>query len=595
MSYRNQAVVLLNLDAEIARADLLPQLPSQVAERIFFSIKDYDPPPIERLRSNDATMDWWGLGSSIQNLLAALPRTQQERPVDYHLAGRAPLSVFAMLGMELSAWQGPQSLYNPDKDNRWHRMTVGIGEKPASTETPFFDVQPALDRQHEAPGWVALCISRRGGPIDRGLIRRALHRELAGIEELATSRPKTVTEENAPLIAAEIRSVLDRLKTAYPQMSGLALFIEGAMQLAFLCGRQVNPKVFYAVRLYEFRGNRYELAFQLPWGTAPTRQVDPSPEADLRRRQTLSLILGGFDRLKRTLTPDDLPARFPGVHENAPQSREARAHQLLERLRSLKWEPEPAGHDFRLSVLRDHVQLGDGLLEALVHLPEEQQVRIGQLVLLHELLHFDQGLYHSNFHDIGRSGVALEEVDYIADVFSLETLSRWLLRCTSEAPSPGSQSGPTNPIAAITCGLITAALRGMQAFDVMEQGAYLHRLSERRLRRYLIWHFQLARADSLRSVPDLARLFGRSVVLELAPLDGFLDKDFDKHVRQTLPNRTQLVIVCEDTVRRFSHHERLLNLDVLLTSLRTFAHDVVQSAMRHVVEAEHHSFIPWRP
>jgi hypothetical protein len=38
----------------------------------------------------------------------------------------------------------------------------------------------------------------------------------------------------------------------------------------------------------------------------------------------------------------------------------------------------------------------------------------------------------------------------------------------------------------------------MQAFDRAEHGSRIGRLAERRLRRYLIWHLQLARARTIR-------------------------------------------------------------------------------------------------
>jgi hypothetical protein len=70
----------------------------------------------------------------------------------------------------------------------------------------------------------------------------------------------------------------------------------------------------------------------------------------------------------------------------------------------------------------------------------------------------------------------------------------------------------------------------MAAFDRMEQGDALARLPERRLRRYLLWSLQRARAEQVHSPAALDTLLGERLVVELAPLAGRLDPQGDKLV-----------------------------------------------------------------
>lgn len=576
MGYPDQAVVLLNVDAEIARNDLLPFLPTNPGERKFYSLSDFDPPPVGRSRFEDALLDWLALAAALQRLLEALPRTEPGRSVEYHIAARAPLSLVVMLGMGLSPWEGAQFIYNQDRTGAWHRIALGVphlATEETCTSQPFFDIQRPLFQVYEARGWVALCVSLRGGAVDRTPVRAALGPELGGIEELAVAVHKPLTAQNAQACGAELRRALSGLKTAYPNASGLALFIDGPIQLAYMLGREINPKVFSAVRVYHYRADRYELSLEFPWRVAKGPLVEHGAADILRRHETLVHILCGLEELQQQLLLSDLPENYPGRED------------YVARLRRLRISGQLQQRDFDLRLLRDEGQLGEGLVDVLSRMPPEMQQRIGRLLLLHELLHFDQGLYHSNFTDIGRAGIALEEVDYQADAFSIEVAVRWTLRQLGD--------GTASSVAACTEDYVRAALLGMQAFDEMEQGPRLWRLPDRRMRRYLAWHFQLQRAGTLRSLNDLAQFCRQRVVVDLAPLQGYLDRRYDKFVRSVQKGETQLIVVASGRLRRLAENPSL-NLSALLEAVCSFAHQDIQKAMRHVVEEHRQAFVPWR-
>ncbi|MFO0578867.1 MAG: SAVED domain-containing protein [Polyangia bacterium] len=580
MSLHNQAILLLDIDKPVARDSLLACIPGPHNERTFHVLSEQGIPPVDRLQADEVPIDWIDLGDAVHRLIESLPKSTEDRAVEYHIAGHGPLPVFTMLGIEMWSWGDAQAIHNQDRNTgAWHSFKVESpdGAQKAAEGTPFFDTRPSLASSVVAHGWLGLAVSVRGGPaVPREPLIKALDRELAGIEELSVRDHRVLTAENMPLAVHEIRTALSGLRGAYPNAQGVALFIDGPASLAFLVGRAINPKVWPQVRVYyHHRSGREELAFELPWRSPSQQRIGTKPEDIQRRQKALSVLVAGFEALKKTLRAEDLPETHPDPGA------------FVERMKPLEISRDPQGEIFRLTVMEDRIELSAGLLEAVTRLSEEDQKRFSHLLLLHELLHFEQGLYHSNYADIGRAGVALEEVDYVADAFSIETILRWHCR-----RDPGAEE----TIKELACQYIRTALRGMQAFDEMEQGPTMTRLAERRLRRYLIWHFQLQRAGTIRKLQDAKDLLRGRVILELAPLAGTLDRRYDKFVSGTILEEgvaTELVAICNGILARYGRNSSL-NLEALIEEVRRFDHGAIQKAMRHIVETKRKEFVPWR-
>lgn len=578
MSLPNQAILLIDIDKPVARDTLLGCIAGPHNERTFHLLSDQGLPPVHRLQADEAPIDWLDLGDAVHRLVESLPKPSEDRAVEYHIAGHGPLPVFTMLGVEMWSWGDAQSIHNQDRNTgTWHTFKVEqqAGAEQATPGTHFFDTRPALASSVIAHGWLGLAVSVRGGPpVPREHIAKALDKELAGMEELSVREHRILAAENMPLAVHEIRTALSGLRSAYPSAQGVALFIDGPASLAFLVGRAINPKVWPQVRVYyHHRSGREELVFELPWRSPSQQRIGSQPEDIERRKNVLNVLAAGFEALKETLSADDLPDTHP--------DRKA----FLDRLKPLEISRDPQGQIFRLTVLEDRIELGAGLLQAATRLDEEDQKRFSHILLLHELLHFEQGLFHSNYADIGRAGVALEEVDYLADAFSIETVLSWR-----------SRRDPGVNLKELTCQYIRTALRGMQAFDEMEQGPQMIRLAERRLRRYLIWHFQLQRAGTIRDMKDARAMLRGRVVLELAPLAGTLDRRYDKFVKGTVFDEevsTELVVICNGTLARIGRNSSL-NLESLIEDVRRFDHTEIQKAMRHAVETKRKEFVPWR-
>ena len=135
------------------------------------------------------------------------------------------------------------------------------------------------------------------------------------------------------------------------------------------------------------------------------------------------------------------------------------------------------------------------------------------------LLHHYQGLYSINYQGIGRAGVVLEEMDYVADAFAISTSVLLAIRI--------DRKGEKNPIDLLNDYLHTA-LETMEAFDRSEQDGKIKKLAERRLRRYLIWTMHLARVSGMKKYDKLngdqirqlvIKFLEPRLVVQIAPLN----------------------------------------------------------------------------
>jgi hypothetical protein len=133
-------------------------------------------------------------------------------------------------------------------------------------------------------------------------------------------------------------------------------------------------------------------------------------------------------------------------------------------------------------------------------LGQERWEEVVRLFLLHEGHHIGQGMGYAS-QGIGRAGMALGAADYDADAISVELCLRW--RGREDMAAMGA--------------VLDNLLWGLSLFDEIAAGLPLRKLKERRLRRYLIWHFQRARAHAADPRLPAARLRLREPVQLEAP------------------------------------------------------------------------------
>jgi hypothetical protein len=137
-----------------------------------------------------------------------------------------------------------------------------------------------------------------------------------------------------------------------------------------------------------------------------------------------------------------------------------------------------------------------------------------RLFLLHEVFHVQQGgLTSYNYSGSGRTGFVLESVDYDADAVAIQVALAW-----REAKQGGAvkDAGRTKTLEAIVWNVL-------EMLRVFEPERPLRDLSERRLRRYLIWLFHACRLAALTQDARAPAAELERVTIEVAGLQSFPD------------------------------------------------------------------------
>lgn len=563
-------LVVLDLDDTLDPVSLAAFLPAGRMQLPPLLASAFGAPRVVRQGSGKSPVDWDGVSAAIVRLVVEARDSAGGREVEYFVAGRAPLPVFAHLGFEFSAFTFPPTLLNRRKDGTWDVISLAGGD--GSSQAPFFAPAMGLPASpSEATGRVAIFVSTIGDPAPKAEMRRLVQARgegLAGVVQLVTPGPSLLTRETARVAAMEIAACVSRVPGCFPHCSGLALFIAGPASLSFMAGRAVNAHMVRDLWIPDFDATTYIPAVTLPWRTGAA-VLNQSSEAVAARQAVLVDLRHGIRELQESLSAESL----------RPVLSQSEAEALLSRLRALKPAELPQGLAFDLHILEDRLSFGHGLLEALRAESKDVLRRAAGLFVVHEVHHVDQGLLSTNFAGIGRAGVALEEVDYWADAVAISALAK-------NAVTRGAM--PSNAVVEH----VDAAIRCMQAFDRAEQGPRIERLPERRLRRYLIWHLQRVRARTIRTIEDIDELFADRVVVELAPLTGSLDARDDKIV-QGVSGECSLAVVVR---RKLSRHYANPNFapTLLVEAVRCFDWKVLGDALDHVVNEKPALLAPWR-
>lgn len=569
------AVLCLDVDAPVVDDDILPLLPPARRELKFLRLSAFGIPAPKGKPPMSSPVDWSMLANAVTRLAgqARALRDSSSTPVEFFVVGLAPLPLFVLLGAELSAWAKSQTFLNVRKDTTWDVLRLD-DERPGGVR--YFDTVVGLnDVPSEANGLVGVFISTQAA-MPRDAVRdflRAQGTGIAGVIECRNSTRTLVDAAHASAIAEELVQVLADTRRAYPNHSGLALFVAGPASLAFMAGRAFNPRAMGKSWVANYTPPGYELAFTLPWKPASRVDLRRGPKHEQARQRVLLAVLAGARKLRDTLQREDLPPFL------APSDGE----MLLARLHQLTIADEPEGDETRLSVGQRRLTLGRGLLEGMRQLHERYWGRLGLQYLLHELFHFDQDLTSQNHLGVGRGGFALEEVDYWADTLAIGTLASWQMR----EGGPQLQREPGRVLAEE----LDVSLRGIETFDRMESGDRMEELRERRLRRYLIWALQHARARTLRPDTGIWKVLGERLIVELAPLRGSFDNVHDKVIVEALPD-TEMFVVWGRRLMRL-HRRPGFDPAALVDGVRTFDQSLLRATMEYVVEKERAVLTPW--
>jgi len=586
MTTSDQIILLLDVDAPADEEGVLSHVPHERRHRHVLRLTDlgwHRQPGVSRDQ-----LHWAALALAVARMsdrVRGLLPPDGGR-VEVWVGGHAPLSVFAAVGASLDSrtmhvWSVQRRKYTGEWDVL--NLVSSAAGDPILVPGGCRPQEPS-----DSTGRVAVFLSTQVPQPPREAIRSAIVAkgdDLAGIASLATS-PATVQADNIGVIVRQVHELLVDLSATWPHRTGLSLFLAGPASLALATGLALNPNIFYAdgrtVELTEYVAGAYTSALSLPLAGPRLIDVPTDADAQLRRRGAFDALVRGIIDLQRHLQRNDVFVPKGLTPAGIPEGE--LAERLLQRLRRLAIPTNPANDAFEVDTLGDELRISHGLLQALVDLPPEIQVRLGQLFTLHELLHVDQGLGSHNYQGIGRSGVVLEEVDFWADAAAIGAATLHHI----------ARNGPAALPARVLIDFIDAHIAAMRAFDRMEQGSETLRvMPERRLRRYLIWFVQRARAAAVRATDDVRQLLNGRLLVELAPLRGHLDDRYDKIVDSPTQD-TSLTVALDGGVRRFPALPGAFVPAGLVAAVREFRSHELERAASYVVREGSSVLTAWR-
>lgn len=583
-----QIILLLDVDADVDTQAVLAHVPPirRARHELKLTLLGYE-------RADSGTprngLDWSRLLEATHRMAREIQelRPGDGTPVEIYVAGFAPLSVFFALGIVLDTRTTKVTAINLRRNEAmWDVLPL----LPVAGPT-FFTTTTNVDPNSpsDASGRVGLYVSMRGSSLSSDAVRAAAECDgtdrLAGIVTIAAPGSALLDAGTIGPCMRELTDIFSAMPSAWPARSGLTVLLAGPAPLALVAGLCLNRNQYLggtaAIDLTEYVAGSYQVVGRLPLPASFDPVVPEDAESLAARHRVFDAMKAGVLALKASLQPEHM--RVPVGFGQRKEERDSIAETVLRKLREVSIDDEPRGQDFWLSTMKGRMSFGHGLLHALVGVDEPVLRTLGQLFALHEIMHDPQGITSNTYRGIGRAGVVLEDLDFWADAFAISVAFEERLAEAGEVTQEACRR--------VMLDLIDAHIEAMRAFDRMEQGDVLRILQERRLRRYLMWYLQRARAETVRSLDDVRQLLDKRVFVEIAPLKGRLDERNDKVVTSALSEAELFVTVGGYLVRVQSGPG--FAPSSLVESVRTFNEQKVHEGMDRVVDQHRAVLAPW--
>ncbi len=588
MSSPDQIILLLDVDAAADESGVLQRVPHERRHRHVLRLTDFGyerRPGVPRDR-----LDWDSLAAAILSL-AERARTllpTDGAPPQVYVGGFAPLSVFFAIGTYLDTrlMQVVSVQQRRNQPGTWDVLDLCA---TAGTATVLAAAGLNPGSPADGTGRVAVFLSTQVPEPPREAIRNVIQAhgdDLVGIARL-TAASTTVDQSNIGGIVHDAARLFVDLVSTFPYRTGVTVFLAGPSSLALAAGLALNPNQYLAdgrtIDLTEYVAGPYARVLSLP--IVVVREVTPpdDPASQNRRAAAFEALRSGLEALQRDLQVDQVHVPR-GLARDEEETRTLGA-AVLERIRALKLPGAATDGAFDIDTLGNELRIGHGLLHPLAPLDSDALRRVGQLFTLHEVLHEDQGIGSHNYQGVGRTGVVLEEADFWADAFAIAT-------AVLHESMVGS-AGRGTKLGTALATFIDAHIEAMRAFDRMEQGsATLVVLPERRLRRYLIWHLQRARAAAVTTPAHVRSLFDARLFVELGPLRGHLDSRFDKLVDAATQDTT-LAVGLHGRVARIPRLPQNFEPADFVEAVRRADDDTLRKLSTYVVNHAKDLLISW--
>jgi hypothetical protein len=587
-----QVLIVVDIYPGVAEAALEKLLPPERRRLDVLRLTEFGAPKLERPPHTNP-VDWYGIGEAVEKIAIRVHEIQDAaRPhsMQLYIGGRAPLATFVHLGSMFTKSVQKVVVFNTPHEGSdlWEPFTMDGAPTSMPTQDIFDKITGFPNEPSPTTGRVGLVVDSgrraKGESEPTEVFEKFLdvhHEPVGSIAQLRSYDEKlTITEIKMPAIVRQFAQRMSTLPHRFPKRKGLALFTGVPAQVAFALGRSINANVLVGdVWLTEYRRekNEYEKVYALPFVRRVEMKILRTTAAILARQKVLQNIMDALTELQAHVELRQVPTGI--LNENEREKFVRR----LEKIRISRDEIE--GQPFELRVLEGRCRIGEGILEALVSSTPQQQKDFAKLLLLHEIVHDWQVLRNTNHPNIGQAGFVLEHIDYLADVFAVRVLVNVDLH-------RGGLDVRQN-IRVRVLHWLDMLLRGITAFDQAEQGnVQMERLAERRLRRYLLWHVQKARAMTLETPKQFERMMESTLTVEMAPLTGWLDaKRWEKMVRDSLPV-TELCIAIDGKLIREGQRAGF-EPQILFDAIRTYMHEQAHAQVYAVVNQHRDHLMPW--
>jgi hypothetical protein len=475
-----------------------------------FVLHPFDPHSNIRTRREQ---EWSSAFDENERFAEALAKKERELGLDLpiHLFGCAPLVL--MLHLASCLTRRPLSVYQQQiTDGSW---TLGYDRSLSVPQEPFFEVEGLPTSQQGGRGQVALIVEVTQSIREAALaeFQARYPSELLATVILRPARgapsPHSVQgPEDATRAAEQFRFVLDTLHKHRGGAESVLLAMDGPASMAAALGTVVNTNTQHPMWLHHFQPEqRKYLAVRRihPRRRSASAPVNPTAEQFMEATELLKKVKTVHEQLVGWL--------------KKPKQKALREQLDKTSLLKSAVDTSPATHNAPLFrhlngswKLHVNLVLGYQQLQDRLRSPEDWEECI-RLLLVHEACHvLQEGATSYDYRGSGRTGFVLEELDFDADALAIQVASAWRREHRSGAARNRTQMQDLEDI----------VWNVLESLRVFEPERTLLLLSERRLRRYLIWLFHACRFGTI-GLRDEEPERVRRVVIEVAGLTTGLD------------------------------------------------------------------------
>ncbi|QSQ12139.1 SAVED domain-containing protein [Myxococcus landrumensis] len=454
--------------------------------------------------------DWAGAFLENERFANALVQKEKELGLDHlpiYLFGCAPLVLLMHLVSCLP--RRPLRVYQQSGDGAW---SLGYSRTHVPSSEDFFVVEGLPAAKQGGRGQVALIVEVTRSIRDSAL---AEFQKRHGTELLATvclrpargMSPTALRDPGEAARAAEqLREVLDVLHARLAGAESVLLAMDCPSSIAAALGTAVNVNTQHPLWLHHFDADRtlYLRVHEMRAGRAAPLATEPTQAQFIEATKVLGEVRRVHQELvawmrepaqEELLDSIDGKAFLSSTIEDSPATTPA---PLYRHIGKGKWSFE-VGMLLGLKKLRDRVDTEDW----------RECVR---LFMVHEVFHVHQGgLTSYTSRGVGRTGFVLEAADFDADAVAIEAALAWR---KAKRSGDVSSDGEIPTMEAIVWNAV-------ESLRVFEPERPIRALSERRLRRYLIWLFHACRLHALAresgAAPSLERVTVEIAGLKTSP------------------------------------------------------------------------------